>query len=63
MICTDKDKLAEIIASRVGKTCKECNIGDDWCDLFDKESVIEFCKNDRLIECKELFKEDVKNEY
>jgi hypothetical protein len=62
MICTNKDKLAEIIASRVGKTCSTCDYeGDCECIIFGGSTINIYndkgVKLHKLEECKEMFKE------
>ena len=65
MICVDKDKLAEIVEKNciVSKVCNDClmDVAYGYCALFNKEINIDRY-NDRLPECKELFKEEVENE-
>jgi hypothetical protein len=61
MICINKDKLVDLVISRIGKDCENCfnNLelnGNQICSIFYQhtENVEE---DDRLPQCKEMFKE------
>jgi hypothetical protein len=58
MICTNERKLAEIIAMRVSKDCYSCKFENvsGICNIFNK-NTIGISLNNRLPECKEMFKE------
>ena len=58
MICTNENRLAELIASRIGTTCIECKQWDknnQWCLFFNSYTTGIKMSKDRLQECKELF--------
>ena len=62
MICTDEKELADIIASRIKYACISCEIRKESyslerCPLFRKDLYGIDRFNDRLPECKEMFKE------